>query len=455
MEKREAGGRLTLARLAVFSSPVLLFQALELPWRMYVPAFFAQQLGLSLAAVGALLMWVRLFDMGADTVVGWASDRFPSRYGHRRPWMAAGLPLILLGTWQVFFAQPGIDIATLAAWCMVLHLGYALTVTPHGGWGLEIARDHHERTRVMGAKVWFAAAGTPLILAMPAIGERWFGAGLADQVHLLGIALMLLAAASVVAVLALIPELPPSPRREPQGTDLGAALRAVLRDRALLLILALYALVGLSEAGSATTFLFLVDDALGLPGWGSTLILVQMLVGLVAIPVWSAVSRRIGKRHALAGVFAWKAVAAPFALLLPQGQLAPLVLFLVFANLSWGGDYTLLRSMVADLSGRDLAARGARNSGTYYAVFNISLKFAGALGVGAVLWLLARIGFDPAAAKGAPTDALRFVYALPTSAAATLALLLLWRGGGAYDRAAGAGTPPRPLPATRDTGCAA
>lgn len=428
--------RLSLAGLTIFSSPVLLFQALEMPWRVFMPAFFSQTLGLPLATVGALLLWIRMFDTCADPVVGWASDHWRTPFGLRRPWMAAGLPFILLGAWGVFFAAPGISIAALAGWCLVLHLGYSLTITPHGGWGLEIARDYHERTRVMGAKIWFAMAGTPLILALPAVGERWFGAGLAEQVHMLGIALMLLAGISIPAVLALIPE-----PALPDGTGaegMVAGLWRALSDRALLLVLALYALVGLADAATNATFLFLIERALGLRGWGSMLLLVPVLVSLAAIPLWARVSRRIGKRRAMIGVFAWKAATLPLSLLLPEGALLPALLFLLLSSMATGAEYMLLRAMVADVSARDRERSGARRAGSFYAVSGISLKLASALGVGAALWLLSAAGFRvDGSARDAGLVAVRLVYAVPGSVAGVLGAVLLWRLGRFYDAAAG------------------
>lgn len=418
--------RLNLVRLAIFSSPVLVFQALELPWRVFLPALFSETLGLQLTTVAALMMWIRLFDMVADPAVGWASDRFPTRWGLRRPWMAASVPLIMLGTWQVFFAQPGIGVGMLALWCLALHLGYTMLLVPHGGWGLEIAGDYHERTRVMGAKVWFASAGLPFVLLFPSILER-LGYGRADQVAAMGWVLLVLAPVSVVLVLRYIPE-PPLGR--PAASRVGhplAQFGAILRDRALLTILVLYGLLGLAEAASSATFIFFVERALGLGAAASGLILIQSLVALVSVPVWAAVSRRFGKRRALGAIFAWHAALAPVALLLPTGQVLPLILFLIVRNLSWGADYMLLRALVADVAGRDAEASGERKSGSYYALFNVTLKLTGALGVGTALWLLARVGFVPGTpANATALEAIRLIYALPASLAGLMGLAVVF-----------------------------
>lgn len=426
---RKAGAaRLNMVQLAIFSSPVLVFQALELPWRVFLPAFFSETLGLQLTAVAALMMWIRLFDMVADPLVGWASDRFATRWGLRRPWMIASVPLLLLGTWQIFFAEPGIDIWTLALWCMAMHLGYTMLLVPHGGWGLEVSGDYHERTRIMGAKMWFAAAGMPFILLLPTILESFGRAGRAEQVGAMGWVLIVLTPLSVALVLRFIPE-PPVDRAAAGrvGNPLGQ-FRAILRDPTLRVILILYGLIGLADAASAGTFIFFVEQGLALGSGASGLMLIQALVGLISIPVWAAVSRRVGKRGALAGVFAWHAVLSPVALLLPTGQWAPLALFLVVRNFSWGADYMLLRALVADVSGRDAQVSGERKSGSYYAMFNVTMKLAAALGVGAALWVLARAGFVPGTSAG--EDALttiRLVYALPSCFAGIAGLAILIR----------------------------
>jgi Na+/melibiose symporter-like transporter len=425
-QAQKAGeARLPLWRIAVFSLPVLAIQAVELPWRLYLPSFFSQGLGLPLARVGTLLMAIRLFDMVLDPVVGWASDRFPTRLGMRRPWMAAGVPLMLVGAWQVFFARDGVMLPLLAAWCVVMHVGYTMMVTPHGGWGLELSADPHERTRIMGARVWFGALAMPLILAVPGVMERLAGAGQRQQVQAMGAVLMVLACLSTALVLRFIPEPPVDHAAARRTAGPLRQFAVILRDRSLLTILCLYALLGLADASSGATFIFFVEQALDLKGWASTLMPLQGLVVIATVPVWEAISRRIGKRRTLMAVYGWQVLTVPVALVLPEGQVGPLAVFLLLRNLSWGADYMLLRAMVADVSGRD-AERGMRRSGSYYALFNVTLKLAMALGVGAALWVLALADFVPgAAAEGSSFMVLRLVYALPSVVAGLVAVAIL------------------------------
>lgn len=425
-------GRLKTRQLALFSLPILVVDAIEFPWRAYLPALFTGRLGLPLASVGVLVMLIRLFDMLLDPAIGWASDRFPTRFGQRRPWIAAGIPFVLVGAWQVYFATPGIGIAMLALWCVILHVGFTLITTPHGAWTLEIGGSDRERTRIMVARTWFGVAGIPMIVLLPSILERWHGAGRSEQVAAMGALLIVLTPLTLLPLLSLFRE-PPADRAVAARTiDPFRQFAAMLRDRQMRIVVILYALVGLAEAASSGTFIFFIEDALGLKGWASTLLLIQSLLVLLALPCWGAISDRLGRRRALALVFAWQMSAMAVALFLPVGSLTPAIIFIAIRGAASGGDFLLLRAMVADFSGRD-RDNGMRRSGSYYALFNVTLKLAMSLGAGAALWLLAATGFEASDMAIHGTHAMlatRLIYTLPTLVAGTLGLLILLRERG-------------------------
>jgi GPH family glycoside/pentoside/hexuronide:cation symporter len=420
--------RLSLTTLAVFSLPMVIVQTIEIAWRVYLPVLFATNLGVSLGAVGALLMAVRIWDTVIDPVIAWASDRFPTRYGHRRPWLAASVPLMMLGTAGAFFAWPWTNLASLAISCLALHLGYMMLVTPHGGWGLELARDPDERLRIMGAKVWFGTAGTIAILLLPAMLERGLGVGIQGQVAGLGVLLLLLCPLIVFLVLCFVPE--PELGRD-RSAELANPLRlfsGILRTRALHPILLLYLFAGLAQSASAAAFLFFIEGPLGLGGWGSSLLVLQTAAMLATMPLWSKVGVKIGRRRLLMLHYGWQLVTAPLALLLPAGMIAPAIGFLLLRSLLAGVDFLVLRAMVADIA-RDSAEMGLCHGASCYSVSNITLRLAMGGGAWIALSLVAMASGDGAAAAGDSGQAagivIRAAYALPSVVASGLGLLVL------------------------------
>ena len=78
-----------LPRLIAYALPAIPLAALSLPLYIIVPTFYAETLGLSLAAVGAALLVVRIVDAVTDPLIGWLADRWRPRFGRRRGFVRA------------------------------------------------------------------------------------------------------------------------------------------------------------------------------------------------------------------------------------------------------------------------------------------------------------------------------------------------------------------------------
>ena len=91
-----ADHRLPWWRLAALGSPALPLAAMSIPLMVYLPPYYASEMGLGLGAVGTIFMVTRLWDMVTDPLMGVISDRFPSRWGRRRHWLVIATPLIMM-----------------------------------------------------------------------------------------------------------------------------------------------------------------------------------------------------------------------------------------------------------------------------------------------------------------------------------------------------------------------
>src|SRR5690606_3712034 len=91
------------ARLIRFALINLSMMGAVFPVMAYLPAFYAQQAGLGLAVAGAVFTLSRIWNGLNDPLVGWLSDITRSRFGRRKPWIAAGVPLYLIGAVALFW----------------------------------------------------------------------------------------------------------------------------------------------------------------------------------------------------------------------------------------------------------------------------------------------------------------------------------------------------------------
>ncbi len=142
--------RQPVSLLFAYALPAFALAALYLPLYTYVTPFYVAERGVDLAAIGVVLIAIRLADALSDPAMGWLSDRTPARLGRRRVWLAASVPVIVVGCWQLFSPPEGAGLAHAALWLAVVTLGWTMAQTPYAAWGAEIAPDYDARSRVTG-----------------------------------------------------------------------------------------------------------------------------------------------------------------------------------------------------------------------------------------------------------------------------------------------------------------
>ena len=146
-----------LARLLFYALPAIPIAAMTLPLYIIVPTFYSETLGLSLAAVGAALLAVRIMDAVSDPVIGWLSDRWHPRFGRRRGFFLLALPVAAVSCVMLFWPPAKPSALYLAFWGAALSMGFTGTQLSYTAWGAELAGNYRERSRIAG----FREAFTP------------------------------------------------------------------------------------------------------------------------------------------------------------------------------------------------------------------------------------------------------------------------------------------------------
>ena len=89
-----------ILRLSAFALP--LYAAYQ-PVIAYVPTILARHYGIALTTLGTVFLAGQVINALLDPVVGTLSDRCGSRFGRRRPWVAGGGVLFIIGVAMLFF----------------------------------------------------------------------------------------------------------------------------------------------------------------------------------------------------------------------------------------------------------------------------------------------------------------------------------------------------------------
>ena len=392
---------LAARQLIAYGAPALPLAALTLPVYVYLPQFYAQEMGLGLATVGLVLLLARIWDVFTDPVIGILSDRTPLRWGRRRAWVLAGTPLVMLAVWTLLVPGQGAGWAHLLGWSLVLYLGWSMVILPLNAWGAELSTAYHERTRIAGFREGAVLLGTLVALTLPpllGVGE----AGEArEALRIIAILVLVLLPPTVLALVVLTPE--PRVRRH-GAVGFVAGLRLMADNRPFRRLILAYLVNAVANGLPATLFLLFVEHVLRAGDEAGVLLLVYFLCGLLGVPLWVRLSRRFGKNRtwcgamlASCGVFIW----APF---LAAGDVGWFVVVCVLTGLCVGADLVLPSAMQADVVDEDTAVSGAQRTGLFFAVWSMATKLSLALAVGLAFPVLDFAGFSEDGAS--PPEAL-------------------------------------------------
>lgn len=383
------------------------------PVAAWLPAILSRDFGVPLALVGALYLVGQLLNSVLDPVVGAFSDRTQSRFGRRRPWIAAGGVLFIAGTAMLFFPPAAVGTAWLAVALVAYYIGLSFVSTPLLAWSGELAPDYHDRTRVASTFTLIQSVALVAALALAALAQHLAPGDGRLQLTLFG----LLAITTAIPALWLTLSNPDAPRAAiAQATpqSLRATFSAVIGNRLLLRVLASDAAVRAGQGVRTALLLFYVTFYLGRPEWAAGLFLFQYAFGILSAPIWQRIGIALGKRNAAILAEVLQALIN-LALVLTTPDRFWLVLALAFAQgLTQGSGNIMLRSMVADVADKHRAETGEERAGLYYSVFALADKIGGALAAGIALPLIGWLGFDPKAAVNTPEalNGLLLVFAL-------------------------------------------
>ena len=420
---------LPTARLAAFSTLAAPVAAAQVPITNFLPAFYAQTFGISLAALGMIFLAERLWGAFADPFVGVLSDRTRSRFGRRRPWIAGGAAIYGLSAAALFFPPAGVTPLYLGLALFAFYLGWAMIQIPYLAWSGEISGEYHERTRIATFVTVASSVSLLLVMLLPALIDQFRPGD--DRLRMAGMGAVILATLIPAAFLTLraFPEAPAPSALRQKGPGLVTTLRLIAREKLLLRVIFSDMAVTFGQGVRGALFIFVVTFYMELPKLGAALMLAQFIFGIAAGPIWMTIAKRFGKHHtAIAGELVQ--VAINFALLLlAPGSVGLLIALTLAQGLAQGSGNLMLRAMVADIADRHRLETGEDRTALFYSAFSISMKAGMALAVGVALPLVGAAGFDPAAAHNSPAalQVLLIVFAVGP-ALAHLASAALLRG---------------------------
>ncbi len=408
--------------LAAWALPCLPMAGLNLPLVVYLPEYYASELGLSLAAVGATFLMVRLLDIGFDPFIGGVMDATRSPIGRFKFWFLISVPLMVASSYALFMAKPGVTSGYLLFWLVVVYASASISTLAQLAWGSVLSGDYNQRSRIYG---WWQAGnvvGIILVLTLPAVLPLLGVGGHAAGVRAMGWFIVILAPLTIAYATWRVPE--PDAGAAQAKPGLADYLNLFRQPNVVRLLLADF-LIGAGPAITGALFFFFFERVKGFQkDTASLLLLIYFVGGLIGAPLWAWLATRFGKHRTLAASNVLYAAATVGALAIPPGSVPMGALLMFLIGVPYAAGAFLLRAMMADVGDEVRLQAGKDQTGLLYALLSGTLKIGSAIAVGVAFPLLQALGFDARHGGGSGgLEGLKWLFVL---APAALALAASW-----------------------------
>lgn len=415
----------SIRSIAAYGSLAFPLAAAFIALQVFIPTFYAESTGLSLTAIGLVLLIARLCDTVTDPIVGYLSDITPTAWQRRKLFVIIAAPLIVISTYFLFNPSSGAGQAYLLFWTIAIYIAGTLAIVPMGAWGAELSPDYNTRSLITGVRVAFGLAGSlaALLFAVIFAGETSseLGKTLSGVTWL--VIVTLIGATLISAFL-----VPDNKETELPENTISAAWELLRQPTPFRQLLGSFFLNAVGNAIPASLFILFVSHVLDAADIVGRLLFLYFVCSAISIPFWVALSKKIGKHQTwtvailiAVAFFMW----TPF---LDADSIGLFTLIVIATGFATGADLVLPGAINGDLIEWDALTTGYKRPGLFFALWGTATKLSFALAIGIAFPLLDVFGFSANGDNNSNSiQGLAVLYGLPCIGF-KLAALFLMRG---------------------------
>ena len=424
-------------------------------WKLFsyfLPFFYSNVFGLSLADAGVLMLVTRIWDAVSDPMMGIIADRTKTRWGKYRPYLLFfALPFAICGVLLFTTPENGKTLWAYVTYILMMTVYTGINV-PYGAMLNTMTADSDEKSVLSSYRMFFAYGGSFIALfaweplcnmfdKARVVTEGASGlAAISTDPAAWSKAMMVIAA--FCCVLFILCFLMTREHVKSESTvSVGQDLKLLLRNKPwwLLIGAALASNLFNTVRGTTTAYFFsayilkTVDMA---PQWAflvsaGIFLSVGEIANMVGVVLAVPMSKHLGKKStyiismaALIGLS-----IAFFFLPATAGGYFAMFAFQIIISTFTGVISPLVWSMYADAADYSELKDGTASTGLIFSSASMAQKFGGAVGGAAVMWLLAAFGYDTTAGVVQTAPAilgLRVLMSWIPALVAALAIVVVW-----------------------------
>lgn len=354
-----------------------------LPLFIYLPTFYAKEVGLEIGIVGLILFIARLTDVFTDPFFGHLSDKSIEYFQSRKPLMLLGSIILIFSFY--FLINPNLEYTKswLLFFTIFIYIGWSMINIPYLSWSSEISFRYEDKSTLNSSRELFTILGIIIALLIPYLLE--VSQNPKETLNTLFLSFLLLFFPFFLFTMIKMKtiKINKSVKNEKNNFSLKNLKNIYKNLDDLKYLQTAYFFNNFANALPATLFLFFIEFFIKEKDSSGIILLLYFLSGLIALPFWNILSNKIGKKNTWIISILLASSAFIFVPFLGEHELTAFLIISLISGLSLGADMAMPTSMQSDLAQK--ASTFQENItgllfGIWTMITKLSLAFAVAFG---------------------------------------------------------------------------
>lgn len=425
-------------------------------WKLFsyfLPFFYSNVFGLSLADAGVLMLVTRIWDAVSDPMMGIICDRTKTRWGKYRPYLLFfALPFAICGILLFTTPENGKTLWAYITYICMMTVYTGINV-PYGSLLNVMTADSDEKSVLSSYRMFFAYGGSFIALfaweplcnmfdKTRVISAETAGglASISTSPIAWNRAMIVIAACCFIFFL-LSFLLTKEHVKSESTVSVGQDLKLLLKNKPWWLLIGAALASNLFNTVRGTTTAYFFSDYLlktveMAPQWAflvsaSIFLSIGEVANMVGVVIAVPMSKKLGKKSTYMVSMAVLIVLSIAFFFIPAttGGYWAMLFFQIIISTFTGIISPLVWSMYADVADYSELKDGTASTGLIFSSASMAQKFGGAFGGSAVMWLLAAFGYNTVAGAVQTDTAilgLRILMSWGPALVAALSILVVW-----------------------------
>ncbi|MBN1146026.1 MAG: MFS transporter [Anaerolineales bacterium] len=360
--------------------------------------FLTDVIRISPGLAGIVILVSKVYDSITDPFEGVISDRTRTKLGRRRPYLLAGVLLVFLSFFALFYPVTFESESARFAFVIAAYLFYSTVVSivmlNYSALQAELTLDYNERTSLATFRIFFSTVSSILcallpleiVRAFPDIRTGWI---------VTAAAFGLFFALPFIATVAVTRERPEF-QKELKPFYWKQAFIEPFQVRTFVYVLIMYVTAFTAFDATQSIVVYFIKSYLG-RGEDVSFVLGGMLIAqVISLPFYQWLSKKTSKAKTyIVGAVAFVILMFFSFLITPASPAPVLYIFAILVGIGSGGVVIMVYAIFPDIPDVDELRSGERREGIYSALTTFTRKISSALAVFLVAQVLQFAGYIP------------------------------------------------------------